>query len=101
MNAGSKNQAKVLIVDDEVREREIISRNLSDAGYHCLTAPNGNNALKQLKADRVDLVLLDIMMPGKSGTEVLQEIKAKYQDTAVIMVTAVADAQTAIGLMEE
>ena len=100
MNAGSKNQAKVLIVDDEVRVREIISRKLSDEGYHCLTAPNGNNALKQLKADRVDLVLLDIMMPGKSGTEVLHEIKAKHPDTAVIMVTAVADAQTAIGLMK-
>jgi putative two-component system response regulator len=100
MNAGNKNQAKVLIVDDEARVREIISRKLTNEGYNCLTAPNGNNALKVLKADKVDLVLLDIMMPGKSGTEVLQEIRAKYQDTAVIMVTAVADAQTAIGLMK-
>jgi putative two-component system response regulator len=100
MNAGNKNQAKVLIVDDEARVREIISRKLTNEGYHCLTAPNGNNALKVLKADQVDLVLLDIMMPGKSGIEVLREIRAKYQDTAVIMVTAVADVQTAIGLMK-
>jgi putative two-component system response regulator len=100
MNAGNKNQAKVLVVDDEARVREIISRKLSNEGYHCLTAPNGNNALKQLKADQIDLVLLDIMMPGKSGTEVLKEVKAKYPDTAVIMITAVADVQTAIGLMK-
>jgi DNA-binding response OmpR family regulator len=72
MNAGNKNQAKVLIVDDEARVREIISRKLTNEGYHCLTAPNGNNALKVLKADQVDLVLLDIMMPGKSGIEVLR-----------------------------
>jgi putative nucleotidyltransferase with HDIG domain len=53
-----------------------------------------------LKADQIDLVLLDIMMPGKPGPEVLKEIKAKYPDTAVIMVTAIADIQTAIGLMK-
>jgi putative two-component system response regulator len=100
MATGSKNQAKILVVDDESRVREIISRKLTDSGHQCLTAPNGSNALKVMKADPVDLVLLDIMMPGKSGSEVLQEIKTKYPDTAVIMVTAVADVQTAIGLMK-
>jgi putative two-component system response regulator len=100
MTTVSKDEAKILIVDDEARVREILSRKLADEGYHCLTAPNGNNALKLLKADQVDLVLLDIMMPGKSGTEVLKEIKAMYPDIAVIMVTAIADTQTAIGLMK-
>jgi len=95
----TKNKAKILIVDDELRVREILSRKLTDDGYHCLTAPDGNNALKLLKNDQVDLVLLDIMMPGKSGPEVLQEIKTKHPDTAVIMITAIADVQTAINLM--
>ncbi|MBN2463064.1 MAG: response regulator [Dehalococcoidia bacterium] len=99
MSTGNKNKAKILIVDDELRVREILSRKLADNGYHCLTAPDGNNALKILKTDHVDLVLLDIMMPGKSGHDVLQEIKAMYPDTAVIMITAVADVQTAISLM--
>src|SRR4030042_721401 len=55
--------------------------------------------IELLKNDHVDLVLLDVMMPGKSGHDVLQEIKLRYPDTAVIMVTAIADVQTAIGLM--
>jgi putative two-component system response regulator len=100
MTDGSNNGTKILIVDDEARVREILSRKLADEGYHCLTALNGNNALKMLKTDPVDLVLLDIMMPGKPGTEVLKEIKALYPDTAIIMVTAIADVQTAIGLMK-
>jgi len=99
MTTGNKSKAKILIVDDELRVREILSRKLSDNGYHCFTAPDGNTALKLLKADQFDLVLLDIMMPGKSGQDVLQEIKVKYPDTAVIMITAIADVQTAISLM--
>ncbi|HEX7364992.1 MAG TPA: HD domain-containing phosphohydrolase [Dehalococcoidia bacterium] len=94
-----KEKANILIVDDEMRVREILSRKLTDDGFNCVTAADGNTALKMLKADSVELVLLDIMMPGKAGPEVLREIKAKYPDTAVIMVTAIADVQTAIGLM--
>ena len=100
MAASSKSQGKILVVDDESRVREIIARKLTDSGHHCLTAANGSSALKAMKADQVDLVLLDIIMPGKSGTEVLQEITNKYPETAVIMVTAVADVQTAIGLLK-
>ena len=95
----TNSKAKILIVDDEVRVREILSRKLTDDGYNCVTAPDGNTALKMLKTDPVELVLLDIMMPGKPGLEVLKEIKEKYPDIAVIMVTAIADVQTAIGLM--
>jgi putative two-component system response regulator len=94
-----EDKGKILIVDDEMRVREILTRKLSDDGYQCLSAPDGNTALKMLKNDSVELVLLDVMMPGKPGQEVLKEIKSKYPDTAVIMVTAIADVQTAIGLM--
>jgi len=71
MKMSSQTKAKILIVDDELRVREILSRKLADEGYQCLTAPDGNSALKLLNNGGVDLVLLDMSMPGKSGTEVL------------------------------
>jgi putative two-component system response regulator len=95
----SQNKARILIVDDELRVREILSRKLTDEGYQCSTASDGNSALKALKTKQAELVLLDMSMPGKSGIEVLKEINAKYPNIAVIMVTAVADVQTAINVM--
>jgi len=95
-----QNKVTVLIVDDEAGIRDILSRKLSAAGFQCLTAPDGLNAMKLLKTGQPDLVLLDVTMPGKSGAAVLKDIKAKYPDIAVIMVTAVADVQVVISLMK-
>lgn len=95
-----QNRARVMVVDDEARVREIVSRRLAEAGYECTTASDGNSALKKLKSEPIDLVLLDINMPGKSGVEVLKEIQAKHPDTAVIMVTAIAEVETAIKTMK-
>jgi putative two-component system response regulator len=96
----SKNEARILIVDDEARVREILSRKLTDNGYQCHTASDGNMALRELEAEPPALVLLDISMPGKSGIEVLKVINYKYPDTAAIMVTAVADIEIAINSMK-
>jgi len=96
----NQTEVKILIVDDESGIRDVLSRKLSSAGFQCLTAPDGINALKLLKSDQIDLVLLDVTMPGKSGADVLKDIKAKYPDIAVIMVTAVADVQIVISLMK-
>jgi len=100
MKRRGPNKVKTLIVDDEPRIREILSQKLIEEGHKCATAFDGDNALKQLKSRRFDLVLLDITMPGKSGVDVLREIQVKYADTATIMVTAVADVQTAIKSMK-
>lgn len=94
------DKIKVLIVDDEEGIRDILSRKLSSAGFQCVTAPDGLSALKLLKSSQPDLVLLDVTMPGKSGAAVLKDIRAKYPDIAVIMVTAVADVQVVISLMK-
>jgi putative two-component system response regulator len=93
-------KAQIMVVDDEARVRDIISRKLNSEGYDCITASDGSEALTQLKTYQVDLVLLDVIMPGKPGTTVLREIRSKYEDTAVIMVTAVSDIETAIKLMK-
>jgi putative two-component system response regulator len=100
MSKGNKNRAIILIADDEAGLREILSRKLSGGGYTCITAANGNEALEMLKVHIIDLVLLDIKMPGKTGIEVLNIMQKKYSDTVVIMVTAIADVQIAIDAMK-
>ncbi len=94
-------KAKVLVVDDEPTVREMISRKLREHGFTCATAAGGSEALSKIKKHNFDLVLLDIRMPEKSGLATLTEIKSQYPDIAVIMVTVVADIDTAIGSMRE
>jgi putative two-component system response regulator len=93
--AGEPN-ASILIVDDEPFVAEILGRWLAQEGYRCKTASDGKTALGYLASDPYDLVVTDIMMPGMTGIELLQAIKADYPDIAVLMVTAVNDRDTAI-----
>ena len=89
----------LLIVDDEATVREVLMRTLEEQGYQCLTAANAAEALAVLQTCPVDRVLSDIIMPGKSGVELLKEIRALCPDTAVMMLSAVVDTQTAIMAM--
>ncbi len=97
----SEKQATILIVDDEEMVRRLLHQKLSSEGYRCEEAGGADQALYELKSKPVALVLLDIRMPGKSGAELLPEIKASYPDTAVIMATAITDTSTAIQCMKE
>lgn len=99
MMKDNQTKTQILIADDEHLIRDILSRKLTENGYKCINASNGIDALKQLDTYQIDLVLLDITMPGKSGIEVLQDIRIQYPDTAVIMVTAMAEVETAINAM--
>ncbi len=94
-------QDKVLIVDDEAVVRRVLRQKLSAEGYCCEEAGNAYQALDKLSGDAVELVILDIKMPGKSGVELLPEIKLSHPDTAVIMATAVSDTSVAIECMKE
>lgn len=96
----SYKKARLLIVDDEPSVLDILSHRLGREGYRCTTSPGGEDALKKLARYRFHLVLCDIRMPGKSGMELLREMQVTYPDTGVIMVTAVADVQTAIKAMK-
>ncbi len=64
----------VLIVDDDRRLRETISELLAEDGYRVLTADHGTNALDRMRGEHVCMVLLDLMMPTKSGWQVLAEL---------------------------
>ncbi len=99
MMKNNQPKAKILIADDEHLIRDILSRKLTEVGYECLNAANGLEATERLDTHHVDLALLDINMPGKAGVEVLQDIKIKYPDTAVIMVTAMSSLEIAINAM--
>ena len=97
----TEKQESILIVDDEEGIRRLLNQKLSGEGYQCQEAGNAEQALEKLKNNPVGLVILDVKMPGKLGTELLPEIKANYPETAVIMATAVADTRLAIQCMKQ
>jgi putative two-component system response regulator len=92
--------AKILIVDDEPDIGRIISSWLSMAGYGCVTATTGEQALELLQSQSFQLVVSDIMMPGMSGIDLLTFIKDLFPEVAVILVTGVDDRKTAIMTLE-
>lgn len=84
---------KILIADDEADILEILSFNLMAEGYDVVTAKNGNEALEKAKQTKPDLIILDVMMPGKNGVEVcnLLRLQPAYNDTLIIFLTAMSD----------
>lgn len=67
---------KILVVDDEADVRSMLKELLSSAGYEVTTAKDGKDALDKLKKKKFDLALLDFFMPGMSGRELLEKIRA-------------------------
>jgi len=94
-------QETLLIVDDEPAIRKLLCQKLSREGYQCKEVNNAEQALNTLATSPIALVILDIKMPGKSGIELLPEIKSGYPDTAVIMATAVTDVNAAIQCLKQ
>lgn len=80
----------LLVVDDNELNRDMLSRRLRSRGYAAVTAEDGPKALELVKRERFDLILLDIMMPGMSGIDVLKIIRNRYSaaELPVIMATA-------------
>ncbi len=95
------SKGSVLVVDDEAPIRRLLRQKLTKEGYVCEEADSAAQTLDKLRSSPTELVILDIKMPGKSGVELLPQIKADYPDTAVIMATAVADASVIINCMKQ
>jgi putative two-component system response regulator len=81
----------ILLVDDEEGIRCILNKGLGLRGYVCDEAESGDQALAKLEVNPADLVILDINMPGRPGSEVLPDITTRFPETAVIMASAVTD----------
>ena len=94
--ANTKKKLSVLVVDDEEVVRTGICRILERQGLSIHTAADGSEALEIMANQAIDLVLLDIKMPGMDGIEVLQHIRATYPNTVVVMITGHPTIQSAI-----
>lgn len=92
--------ARILVVDDDRVILELASIILRSADYSVQTASDGIRALHLLEEEFFDLVLLDFMMPGMDGLEVLREIKDKFPDTAVIIFTGMGSEDIAVRVMK-
>lgn len=93
---------KILIADDEPDILEIIQFNLQQEGYEVLTAKNGDEAVEKARLFRPDLIILDVMMPGKTGLEVcdLLRMNPAFKETLIIFLTALSDEGTEIRGLE-
>jgi CheY-like chemotaxis protein len=83
---------KILIVDDEVEQIEFSSIVLESSGYTPISAMEGKEGMKKVRAEKPDLILLDIMMPERGGIGMYQELKRdeETKDIPVIIVTGIA-----------
>jgi response regulator RpfG family c-di-GMP phosphodiesterase len=95
----STARATCLIVDDEPPLRQVLVHLMRGDGFDCLEAGNGREALDLLEQRRVTLVISDLRMPKMDGMELLREVRARYPDTAVVMITAVADVDVAVSCL--
>ena len=92
---------RILVVDDEEVMRDVLGSVLGGAGYSVRFAATGPDAIAELKESTVDAVILDLMLPGMSGLEVLDEMKRMDADIPVLMLTAQASIETAISAMKK
>ena len=90
---------KILVVNDEHLIRWSLEQNLKKQGYEVVTAGDGEEALRLIREEQPDLVLLDIQMPGINGIEALEKIKEYDEEIVVIMVTAHGGLETAVNAM--
>ena len=82
---------KILVIDDDVRIRELLQKILTKNGFITSIASDVNEARKQLKKEKFDLLVLDLMLPEESGFDFLKEIREKQNLIPVIMLTAMGD----------
>ena len=97
-----KDKPVILVVDDQLQNIELLEAHLVPHGYEIVKAASGEEALEKLSDNRIDLVLLDIMMPRMSGLEVLEKLRAdkKTRLIPVVMVTALKETEDKVKALE-
>lgn len=93
------NIINILIVEDDEAINQMISEYLENHEYQCTSAYSGSEAILRIERDTFDVVLLDLMLPGKSGEDLLQEIR-KLQDIPVIILSAKDTIDSKVALLQ-
>jgi DNA-binding response OmpR family regulator len=91
---------KILLIEDEPAIARMIDRGLSPHGHEVIAVESGEDPVIPLTIDRVDLVLLDIHLPGKDGLEVLADIRRMRQDLPIMMLTALDDLGSKVSALD-
>jgi putative nucleotidyltransferase with HDIG domain len=100
-DATGEHRARILIVDDESSILRILARILTFEGYDCHTAQSVDTALESLHSVNPEVVISDIRMPERDGTELLLELHSKHPDIAVIMLTGHGDVDLAVRCLHD
>ena len=79
---------RVLVADDEPHIREVVRAYLEREGYEVIEASDGDSALERARTPGLDLLVLDVMLPGRSGFDVLRTLRAEGSTVGVVMLTA-------------
>lgn len=90
----------ILVVDDERHVRNLIKKILEENGYDVVTVATGEEALVELRKARFDLLILDLKLPGISGTELLRRMKQEGIDIPILVVTAITNANPIVEAMK-
>ncbi len=94
-------QNTILIVDDEEMISEFLASTLTREGHRCIMADSVEAGLQYMASEPIDMAILDIVMPGRSGIDLLVEIKKSDPHVAVLMLTAINDMETAMGCIHK
>ncbi|POR51728.1 sigma-54-dependent transcriptional regulator [Bosea psychrotolerans] len=91
----------ILVVDDETRLADVLTAALEDFGYRAIAAESATDALAILDRERIDLVLTDLRLPGMDGRTLMREVRRRWPDIPVVMITAFAAVRDAVELVKE
>ena len=100
-NGQISKEKSILIVDDEPGFRDMIRMYLQMRGFEVKTAKNGSDAINQMVKTRYDIVVTDVSMPEMDGLTLLDEIKIRAPQTAVIIITGFGTVETAVHAMKQ
>jgi len=87
---------KILVIDDEKNIRRTLTDILEDEGYNVLSASSGEEGLQVLARENIDLLLLDVKLPGMDGIEVLKKVRKDFPSLDVIMISGHSTIKTAV-----